>query len=340
MSSSPTEARDVPETSAVAPSSRRSSQERGASLGDVVSATGKWIASHPWSALLFLTLTGTIAYFFGFIPIWGPGGKESAFVWAWRAWNPETNYEHAKLIPVIFAFLVWHHRGKLAKAPAGSSNWGLLFIGGGVILYLLAARTLQARLALLGLPLLIFGVILYVLGPRIARILLFPVAFLWFMVPLNFIEQATFRLQFVVTGTAQLVCGLLGISITAVGTTLKAADGSWGFEIAEGCSGIRSLMAMMMLAAIYVHLTQDKLWKKVLIFSAGALFAVIGNAGRIVTIVLMGKFIDPELAGGIYHDYSAFIFFPIALGAMLLFSKLVNYDYRKLTRRQTPGNSE
>ena len=68
------------------------------------------------------------------------------------------------------------------------------------------------------------------------------------------------------TGIAQAVCGLMGMHLYAVGTTLRPVDQSFkGFDIAEGCSGIRSLMAMVMVTAIYVHLTQTKLWKKVTI---------------------------------------------------------------------------
>jgi exosortase/archaeosortase family protein len=85
-----------------------------------------------------------------------------------------------------------------------------------------------------------------------------------------------------------------------------------------------------MLTAIYVHLTQDRLWKKALILAFSIIFAIVGNIGRIFTVVLVAKFIDPKLAAGIYHDYSGYIFFPIALLAMLVFSKLVNLRFWKL----------
>ena len=104
--------------------------------------------------------------------------------------------------------------------------------------------------------------------------------------------------------------------------------GDWGFEIAEGCSGIRSLIAMIMLTAIYVHLRETKIWKKIVILLASVLFAIVGNAGRIFTIILLGHFGFPKFAGGIYHDWSSqLLFFPIALLCMLGFSRLLNIDY-------------
>ena len=97
--------------------------------------------------------------------------------------------------------------------------------------------------------------------------------------------------------------------------------------VAEGCSGIRSLIAMAMLTAIFVHVTQNRLWKKIVIFAFSVVFAIVGNIGRLFGVVLVAKFIDPKLAAGIYHDYSGWIFFPVALLAMYFVSRLVNADF-------------
>src|SRR5436309_1001062 len=110
-----------------------------------------------------------------------------------------------------------------------------------------------------------------------------PSASLIFMIPFGALEQATFRLQFVITSAIGFLSKLVGLQIDAVGTTLNATDGRFNFMIAEGCSGIRSLTAMAMLTAIYVHVTQDRFWKKILIFVFSVAFAVIGNIGRLFT---------------------------------------------------------
>ena len=95
-----------------------------------------------------------------------------------------------------------------------------------------------------------------------------------------------------------------------------------------------------MLTAVYVHLTQDRLWKKGFIFCASLLFAIFGNVGRLFTILLVAKYIDPKLAGGIYHDYSGFLFFPIAVMAMTGFSKLVNLDWGKVAHSATAAGTK
>lgn len=286
-----------------------------------------------WIAILLLSIAATLVYFYGVVPLFVKGmfsnGVSSVAAWAWQAWNPQMNQEHSKLVPLISLGLVWYHRREIRNAPKQGSNTGLFLVLIGIALFLLSARCLQPRFALASVPFLIYGSVLYLWGKAVARIVFFPCAFLFFMVPVAAIEQGTFRLQFVITDVVGFLTNLVGIKIQALGTTLTAADGSFNFEIAEGCSGIRSLTAMAMITAIYVHLTQDRLWKKITIFAFSIAFAIAGNVGRIFTVMLVAKFVNPKLAAGIYHEYSGFLFFPIALLAMVLFSKMLNVGVPK-----------
>src|SRR5437588_7320713 len=286
----------------------------------------EWVKTNPISALLICGVVITFVYSFGWLHLF-TNGRLSTWTWAWQAWNPETNYEHAKVIPLIVAFLIWYDRDKLKNAPVGSSRWGWVFIAAGLFLFVAGARTLQARLTLTALPILFFGVVLYVWGEAVARVLLFPIAFLLFMVPLNFLTQSTFKLQFLETGIASVVCNLIGVHVDTVGTVVNSSDNAFHFQVDEGCSGIRSLMAIAMFSAIYGHLTQDKLWKKVAIFVASLLFAVVGNAGRLVSVFVVGRFFGQDLAGGPYHAVSGFISFTCAFIAMVLFGKLLNLKF-------------
>src|SRR6267143_4439788 len=230
------------------------------------------VRREPLSALLLATIFVTFVYFFGFAPLFIRGtfinGTASVAAWAWQAWTsgPAGNQEHSRLVPFISLGLVWYHRKEIKNAIKLGSNSGLIFVALGIVLFLLAARCLQPRLALGSLPFLIYGAVLYLWGKQVARIILFPCAFLIFLIPFGAIEQATFRLQFVITSAIGFLSKLVGLHIDAVGTTLNASDGRFNFMIAEGCSGIRSLTAMAMITAIFVNLTQDRLWKKIVIF--------------------------------------------------------------------------
>ena len=297
-----------------------------------------WAQREPLAAITVAALAATLVYFFGFLKLF-TNGQLSTLVWAWQAWNPATNYEHAKLIPLIVAFLVWNARDKLRNAELGSSRWGWLFIAFGLFLFFAGARTLQARLTLTSLPFLLFGIVLYVWGRNVARILLFPIFFLLFAVPLNFLAHATVKLQFLETGAASAICNFIGINVHAVGTVVTATDNAFRFEVDEGCSGIRSLMAIMMLSAIYGHLTQDRLWKQLLIFGAAIFFAIVGNAGRLVSIFVVARLFGQDLAGGPYHTISGYLSFPFAIAAMLLFSRLLNLKPRRAKEATLPKES-
>lgn len=299
-------------------------------FGEACARFGRWCAARPVEALLLAGCLATFLYFFFFHRVWVLGSQSTA-KWAHNAWGAAGGAQfHGHFPFFVSLYLVWHHRGKIAAAPKSSSWWGLVCAAFGVALFVVGARCLQPRLALLSLPFLFYGTTLWLWGPKVARLILFPCAFLLFMIPVAALEQATFKLQFIITGSIEMLSKLVGISIGSVGTTLTARDGSFNFEIAEGCSGVRSLAAMSMLTAVYVHLTQDAFWKKAVIFAASLLFAIVGNIGRLFTVILFAKFISPEIAGGIYHDYSGFVFFPVALLAMTGFSNLVNLDWQKV----------
>jgi exosortase len=294
-----------------------------------------WCGRNPGPALLLAAIAGTLVYFFGFIRLF-VNGSETAAQWAWLGWNAESEQDYCAVVPPISLFLLWYHRDKLRAAPKSGSNKGLIFVAIGVLLFVLSARCLQPRMALMAVSFLLFGSAFYLWGPHVARIILFPCAFLFFMVPVGALEQNTARLQGMVTGLVGFVGNIAGLNIQTVGTTIMAADGRFTFQVAEGCSGIRSITALTMLTAIYVHLMETVLWKKITTFLASFIFAIVGNAGRIFTIIVVARLINVDLAGGKYHHVSGFISFPFALLAMIGFSKLLNIDWKQLTTPQPP----
>jgi exosortase len=290
----------------------------------------QWSRHNPFQAFLVAAALATIVYFFGFLPLYA-NRTQPIWMWAWMRFLPQYNQEHSKLIPLIVIWLVWYHRDEIRKAPKQGSNLGLVFLAIGIFFYVVGARALQARVAIFGFPFLAFGAVLFLWGKQVARILLFPISLLFFMIPLGAIEQMTFKLQFLIIAVVRVLSHLTGIAIYTIGTSIRPVSGDWGFDISEGCSGIRSLIAMIMITALYVHIAEGKLWKKATILIFSVLFAIIGNAGRIFTILILAKLGFPRFAGGMYHDWSSqLIFFPIALLSMLGFAKLLNVNFKAL----------
>src|ERR1043166_9245950 len=122
-----------------------------------------WVKQNPLGALLGAAIFATLVYFFGFVRLFSVG-TESTAVWAWRAWNPENNYEHAVLILPIAVFIIWWERDKLRNAPISSSRWGWLFLVFGLFLFFAGARTVQGRGGFLGLPLFFFFLFFFCCG--------------------------------------------------------------------------------------------------------------------------------------------------------------------------------
>lgn len=298
-----------------------------------LAALGRWSGRNPAAATALAGILGVLLYFYGEIHPFAYG-TISTLRWAWESWNPEGDQSYGVMVPMIALGLFIYRRDALRQAAPGGYLLGLPVLGVAIVTYVLAVRCLNPRMALASIPFLLYGSIRFAWGRAAARILFFPCAFLVFMIPVGALQQATNNLQFIITGAVGGLAHLLGISILAIGTTLTATDGSFNFEIAEGCSGIRSLMAMVMLTAVFVHLTQDRLWKKLVIFSCSLGFAIVGNIGRIFSIVLLARYYDPKVAAGVYHEYSGFLFFPIAILAMLFFAQFVNMDFRKWLQRR------
>ncbi len=292
-----------------------------------------WVGRRPWDLLLLAAVGGVLAFFFAGYEAFLSGTK-STLIWAWEAWQGENDLEHGPLILPAALVVVWMHRDEIRQAPKNPSAFGLLPLFGGILLFLIAAWTQQARLAIAAFPFLVFGSVWFLWGWGVARHTLFACALCFFMIPLGFLLHYTEPLQRLVATVVHGMTSLLGLGIDRDGVKLMATDGSFFCEVAGGCSGIRSLMAMTMLSAVYVHFTQKELWKKVLIFAFTLPFAVLGNIVRVFTIVLFAKYISVSIGTGPYHDISGFLVtIPIAVWAMVTLGNLLNHDWGKVVQK-------
>lgn len=282
---------------------------------------------------MILALVTTIAAFY---VIYEPlsGGTKSFGRWAYEAWNSENDLEHGPLILPGAILVAWLGRRDFAAAFKRPSWLGLIPVAAGLFLFLVATWALQPRLALVALPLLILGCIWYLWGWRTARVASFACGLLLFMVPIGFLLSRTVPLQLLVAKMVSGLANIVGIGVERRGMDLLALDGSFQCQVAGGCSGIRSIMAMTMLSLLYVHFYERTFWKKVLVFAVTIALAVPGNIVRVFTIVLASKWFGEEVGTGPWHDISGFVVtLPIAVGGMLIFSELLNRDWSAWKQR-------
>ena len=290
-----------------------------------------WVKNNPLEALLLAGVSAVLIFFFWIRESYGAEADQSTIEWMWKACgDPRFDYFHGRLIPAAIIGLLIYHWPKIVKAEKSSELWGLAIAVGGIVFFLIAERVLQARVAAGAMPLIIFGLVVYLWGKEVGRYVFFPCCLIYFAIPLPGLMQATNGLQVFSTKVAAAVGKLCQIDLVSAGSQIASANNAWQFEVNEGCSGIRSLVALTLIAAIYGHLTQDRTWKKIVLIAAALPLAIIANAARISTIVLIAEYVDETFAGKTYHNWSGFIFFLIiGLAGILLIGKLINGGFKR-----------
>jgi len=278
--------------------------------------------------------------------------SQSAFVWMVARWNDKisyggADYSHGWLIPFISLGVLWVKRRDLLSAPKAVNQWGLAVIVLALLIHWLGAKMQQTRLSLGSLILLLWGLPLYFYGWPTAKILIFPCAYLIFCIPLTFLDTLAFPLRLFVTHQATGLLNTLGIVARQDGTAIRA-PGVFEFDVADPCSGLRSLLAMTALTAGYAYFTQKTLLKKWILFLACIPLAIIGNVARVITVALVASALGDKVALGLYHDYSTYIVFTVAVGFMIGIGLLLKTDFTQLgrrlrawlTRRMEPAGAE
>lgn len=259
-------------------------------------------------------------------------GSRSALRWMVARWSGSGgDLSHGWLIPIVSAVAIWRRRKDLASAEKTASVAGLAVILFSLMLYLLGIRAQLTRLSLVSLIGLLWGIPLYLYGRRVAVLLLFPCAYLVFCIPLSFLSDITVPLRIFSSTVSTALLNGLGIHTERLGTIIaSSAGGGFRFDVADPCSGLRSLLALSAIAAAYAYFTQKDLLRKGLLFAACVPLAIIGNVSRILVIAFVAAFFGQELAQGVYEQFSGFLVFSVAVLLMIAVGNLLNMNASRM----------
>lgn len=261
--------------------------------------------------------------------------SRSAFTWMFARWSDKVSfgadYSHGYLIPFVSLFIIWQQRDKFFAATKKVCVVGLYVIIAALIMHWVGAKMQQTRLSLISLILLFWGIPFYFFGWQVAKLLIFPCAYLIFCVPLNFLDSLSFPLQKIATQISFVMLNSLGIECERVGTMLMSPY--FQLNVEAPCSGLRSLLAMTALTAVYAFFTQKTLLKKWILFALSIPIAVAGNIGRIMSIALVSIVSGQKLGTGLYHDWSGYVLFTLAIALMVGVGILLNVNYRELYQK-------
>ena len=236
-------------------------------------------------------------------------------------------------VPVFSLYVVWTGRKRIVESVGNPSVLGFLLILPFAFAGFLGARGTQVRLEIVGFIGMLLGLVWTVFGARTMRAVLFPALFLLFCLPLHtYLDIVTIHLRLLAVSIAYGVLQGCGVDIIREGTMLVSPTGAFSIDVAEPCSGMRSLFAMMALSAGYAYFTQPTWFRRGLLFALSIPIAVIGNVSRIISIVAIAATCSSDFATGFYHDYSGYVVFLVAVFLMVATGGLITKGAEKCAR--------
>jgi len=235
----------------------------------------------------------------------------------------QPDWSHALAVPFISAWFVRRRWDRVRETVVQPCWWGLPVMVFGVAAYMLALFPVRnAMLAGYAAVLDLLGLVWFVGGTRVLRLLWFPIGYLAFAIKISdkIWELAAWRLQLLAARIAAACLTLLGLDAQVRGAVIEiwtGLDRTTRLNVAEACSGLRMLMALTALGAAFVYVWARPWWKRLLLWGLTAPIAVGVNVGRVTLAGLLSQSF-PRLAGGTLHAWVGTFMVVPALGAFLL----------------------
>jgi exosortase len=279
----------------------------------------------PWVAIAWFLALLVVAYF--------PILKHLVEQWA-----TDEDVNHGFLVPVVAAWIAWQRREQLLALDLKPSWWGIALMGWGLLqgyVGLLSAELFLQRTSFL---ISLIGLLVLIGGRPLLRALLFPLCLLPFMIPIPAIiyTQITFPLQLFASSVAENALGWINIPVFRDGNILELA--SQRLDVAEACSGIRSLLSLTFLSLVYAYFFDKKVWMRWALFIGGIPLCILANAARVTITGILSE-IDVKLAQGFFHEVEGYVIFVADLIMLVALHWIINRIYRARVGRSEAANA-
>ena len=234
-----------------------------------------------------------------------------------RQWSTDDNYSHGFIVIPLAAYFAWEKREALLAAPIRPSPVGLLALVVSLLAFAagqFGAELFLTRASLIGV---LASLVLFHLGWRHLRLLALPMAFLLLMVPLPTIlfNYIAFPLQTLAAQIGETAISAAGVPVLREGNILMVPGRS--LEVAEACSGIRSLMSLLTLAIALGYFTDPTSGGRTLLALSAIPIAVLVNAARVAGTGIATYWVGPAAADGFFHTFSGWLMFIAATGLLM-----------------------
>ncbi len=260
--------------------------------------------------------------------VWLYAAILAKLVMQWIGPNADPNFTHGIFVPLFVLFVLWQDRKRLKEIPLNPSWLGLPILFVGLVILMLGVLGAELFFSRASLLVVLAGLILLFAGWEFFRAVLFPWAVLILMIPIPnlLLQQVTFPLQ---QFAAKLATGMLeavGVPVLRQGNVIVLA--SLPLDVAEACSGIRSLLTLLTLAIIYGYMMETRTWVRIALAISAIPIAVAANGFRIFGTGMLVQYWNPDKAEGFFHTFSGWLIFVVALVLFFGVHRLVTFIWK------------
>jgi len=240
-----------------------------------------------------------------------------------KVWASDDNYSHGFLVPIISLYLAYLRKNELQAANVRPCNAGIFLVMFGLLMLILGWVATEYLTMRSSLVVVIAGSVLYLMGWEIFKILLAPLCYLFLMVPIPAVlyDAAAFPLKLFVTKVSVLSMKALGIVVWQEGNILMFPNIT--LEVADACSGLRSIMSLLALGAAYAFVLHTRTRDRVILILSTLPIAVFTNCLRVIATGVLALYYGSAAAEGFFHEFAGLFVFGaavvmfVALGAAL-----------------------
>lgn len=238
-------------------------------------------------------------------------------------WYNIPDYSHGFLVPLFSAFLIWDKRKTLSTVKVEQTWSGIPLILLAIVVLILGVYGVELFTSRFSFVLMLGGIVWTFFGRAMLRELRFPLLVLLLAIPFPTIifNQITFPLQLMASRFASQILPLLGVPVLQEGNIIQLPV--MKLEVAEACSGIRSLMSLFTLAVFYGYFLEKTTTRRVILALASIPIAVAANVARIVGTGLCVQYWDPQKALGFFHEFSGWVMFVVSLACLYLIHRIM-----------------
>jgi exosortase len=238
-------------------------------------------------------------------------------------WYKDENYSHGFLIPVISGYLLWQRRVEITLVEAKPSIIGLVVVLVGLCQFLFGYVSGESFTMRFSMLVVAAGAILFSHGAGLFKAVAFPFCYLVYMIPLPYIlyDAIAFPLKLFVSKYSVVFLKMIGIPVYRDGNVINLVNTT--LEVADACSGIRSIVSLLALATALAYFSQRGWLKRTILIILAIPIAVFANGVRVIGTGILATKYGAKAAEGFFHEFAGLVIFGVAMSLLLLSSVLL-----------------